>query len=290
LRRIARRLARLSGLEPAYYSLRTRGLPEYVDPSASDLQVLEMELSERGVVSRDYRPDPAAFARFQRRIPFPDDYHGGPSHPVWTEKLLEHFIAFDLLQLEQFGRGDIYIDVAAHTSPWARLLREQLGVEAYALDLQLPENELGKLPYYLRGDATCTDFDDHSVAGISLQCAFEMFSGDTDLGLVNEAARILRPGGGLVISPLYMHRTYCCYRSPEYCRGGAEDGLAEFVRRNVRGVHFSRKYNPEKLLQRVWRPAQAVGLEPTLRVLRNKNLFEGAYCHFMLELRHPDTP
>jgi hypothetical protein len=75
------------------------------------------------VTIHDYAPLVDAFAAFQSAQYFPMDYHGGLNGPVWDEKLLEHWIAAELLGLMNYHPTDIYVDVAAGSSPWVKVLR-----------------------------------------------------------------------------------------------------------------------------------------------------------------------
>lgn len=182
-----------------------------------------------------------------------------------------------------------YVDIAGASSPWARILREQRR-EAYSIDLNSPL-PYARLDYYLRGDATSTAFDPSSIGSVSLQCAYEMFSGDADTRLLCELARILKPGGRVVISPLYTHTYACCYQSPEYYGKPMGDaGATRYVRRHLRGVPASRKYSAQTLRERVWDPAPQAGLSPGLLVVRNKATFgRRIYLHFILTLDKPAT-
>ena len=113
-----------------------------------------------------------------------------------------------------------------------------------------------------------------------------MFAGDDDTYLVREAARILAPGGRVVILPLYMHTHYCAYSTPEYwARGHSDPAAVEYVRTDTWGVPSSRKYDAPALVRRVLGPANEAGLGYRLRALRNQaELGENIYCHFILEL------
>ncbi|WP_425482769.1 hypothetical protein [Caldichromatium japonicum] len=80
------------------------------------------------------------------------------------------------------------------------------------------------------------------MRGASLHCAFEMFAGDDDVLFVQEAARLLVPGGRVVILPLYMYTHYCAYSTPEYWgRGHSDPAAVEYVRMDTWGVLSSRK-------------------------------------------------
>jgi hypothetical protein len=58
---------------------------------------------------------------------------------------------------------------------------------------------------------------------------------------------------------------------------------------DVWGVPSSRKYNAVVLKERLLERIEREGLEYDLFVLRNKKeLGEGIYCHFILEIRKPE--
>ncbi len=269
-----------------YTKWQFRHAPVYANPTPAELEQIEQGLLALGIELQDYAPPPVEFHTFKTQDWFPPDYHGGLNSGVWDEKLLEHWISSEKLGVMHYGPQDIYVDVAAAGSTWAQAMRVRKNINAYAIDLC----EIGKayrhLDYYRVENATATTFADSSVSGASLHCAYEMFMGQDDTKLIQELARILKPGGKVVILPLYMHTHYCAYSTPEYFGKGYSDPAAkEYVRLDCRGVPTSRKYNPLKLKERVLEPILAAGLRYKLSVLRNKNEFgKGIYCHFILEI------
>lgn len=279
-----RALARLAARR--WLALRSRSVPAYRPPTPDELAAIEQALADQGMPCAEHRVEPAAFRDWCAQAGFPAGYHGGVAGGVFDEKLLEHYMAWQLLSLGS-PAGAPYLDVAACASPWAKLLRER-GIEAHAIDLAVAP-ELASLDFYHQADATRSPFADASIAAASLQCAFEMFTGDSDTRLVAELARILRPGGRAVVSPLYMHTHACHYQTPEFLgQATGDDGAKTYVRRDLWGVASSRKYSAATLKARVWEPALRAGLVPSLRVLRNgAELGEGIYLHFILVLDKP---
>ena len=277
--------ARVAGRKLGWYEFRFRHVPRYKAPTADELSLIENELRGLGIDVEDYYADADAFRAFHAANLFPADYHGGVGSGVWDEKLLEHFIAFQLLRMKDFSGNDVYVDIAACNSPWAHALRTRLQVNAYAIDLELGES-YHDLPYYLQENATSTSFANASIKGASLQCAFEMFMREDDMEFIVEAGRILVPGGRLVILPLYMHTHYCAYSTPEYWGKGFSDTNArEYVRMDCSGVPSSRKYDATMLKRRIIDPILEHGMQYRLLALRNKEqLGSGIYCHFILEV------
>ena len=207
---------------------------------------------------------------------------------VRDEKLLEHWIAAERLGLLAFDQDDIFVDVAAYGSPWAQVLRSKFEIQAYAIDLVGPP-AFSTLDFYRKENAIKTSFPDSSVRGMSLQCAFEMFQKQDDVDFVSEIRRVLKPGGKVVILPLYMHTHHCAYSTPEFFgRGHSDADATEYVHIGAWGVPSSRKYSAVTLKERLLNTISQKGLDYEIFVLRNKEKFgDGVYCHFILEIKKP---
>lgn len=265
---------------------RFRDAISYVNPGPEELAQIETALAAEGVIVEDYAPPADDFEEFKSNNYFPASYHGGPEGGLWDEKLLEHWISFSSLGLADFSDDDVYVDVAASTSPWAKVLRERHDLQSFAIDIARIGPEFRELSYYRREDATGTKFASESVKGASLQCAFEMFQGAADQKLILELGRILAPGGKVLILPLYMHTHYCAYSTPEYYgRGFTDNGAIEYIRFDTMGVPSSRKYDAVSLNERILKTIKSCGMSYRLLALRNKEqLGSGIYCHFILEI------
>lgn len=268
-----------------YYKFKFRNVNEYQNPTVDELAEIENELKRNGIELHEIIVDKRAFDKFKNSMSFPADYHGGLNSGYWEEKLLEHYLAYELLQIDEFKDDDVYIDVAACGSPWAKILREKMRINAYAIDLEV-YGAYKSLDYYLCQDATKTSFAPSSVKGVSLHCAFEMFVGDDDIYLVKELGRILKPGGKAVIVPLYMHTHYCSYATPEYWGKGISDREAvEYIKREGRCIPSSRKYSAAKLQERILRHIDESKMTYKIHVLNNKHqVSPEIYCHFILEI------
>lgn len=280
-KRVLSRIRQITGFE----EWRCRNAPRFANPTDDELLEIEQALRNLGVVVHDYGPPVEGFREFQAAGYFPEHYHGGQSSGVWDEKLLEHWVAANQLDLFKYDESDVYIDVAACGSPWAKALRERYSIQAYAIDLDINPEFFG-LDFYREENATKTRFADSSVRGMSLQCAFEMFRGSDDLKFIPEIERILKPGGKAIILPLYMHTHHCAYSTPEFFGKGYSDPDAkEYVRMDSFGVPSSRKYDAETLKRRVLDPITSSGMGYQLMALRNKHEFgDNIYCHFILEI------
>lgn len=282
----ARRAMMVLGRKSGYTNWRFRHTPKYVNPTPAELEVIERDLIALGVAIEDYAPSPHAFKEFQNQGWFSPDYHGGLRSSVWDEKLLEHWISCERLGLMDFNSEDIFVDVAAAGSPWVQSLRERKGLTAFAIDLCEVGAAYRHLPYYRIENATKTTFIDGSVKGAALHCAYEMFMGNDDTRFISEVARILKPGGKVVILPLYMHTHYCAYATEEYFGKGYSDPTAkEYVRLDTTGIPSSRKYDAVMLKKRVLDPIRSFGMSWRIFALRNKvELGNNIYCHFILEM------
>ena len=273
-------------IQNAYYRWAVQDAPVYSNPTAAELEQIERDLTALGISLQDYSPASESFVKFQEAGYFPLNYHGGIDGPVWYEKLLEHWIAAERLGLMTWQPENTYVDIAACSSPWAKTLRDRFGLQAFAIDMGEVGNNYKELPYYRVENATATTFDDESITGASLQCAYEMFMNQDDVNFVKEIARILKPGGKVVILPLYMHTHYCAYATPEYYGKGYSDPNAkEYVRVDCFGVPSSRKYDAKTLKERVLDAVQSHGMHYQLLALGNKfELGKDIYCHFILEI------
>ena len=107
-------------LRPFYYQYRFSSVANFVSPTMEELSAIEEDLQAHDIMIQNFTPSHSDFEKFQTEAWFPPDYHGGRTKGVWDEKLLEHWLASDLLGLDDYSSDDIYIDVAAGSSPLSK--------------------------------------------------------------------------------------------------------------------------------------------------------------------------
>lgn len=238
-------------------ALKTSKLP------APNWPQIRIELERAGLKVIPYRVNIPEFRNWLKKAAFSEYYvkaYGG----VFVEKALEHYVSSDLLQLSQ---SKVFIDVAASSSPWLNIAPRLYGVKALAIDLNPPTAPVPGLK--IAADATRMPLRQSSVDAMALHCAFEMFEGDADVRLIQEATRILQPGGKMVILPLYLHHLYYGDSAPMADRRGLDyQGAKRVWREDGYRVRFSRKYDVTAFLERVVR--QKGPLRLTICYLENE--------------------
>lgn len=131
----------------------------------------------------------------------------------WRGKALEHFITFSLIKPNPNG---VYLDVAADVSPSSEILSRVYGVRrAMMQDLNYPAGVHGDK---IGSNAADIPLDDESVNGVISHNSWEHFEGVSDILFLAEAARLLRPGGKLCITPLLFSEEVQVVTSPKYWR------------------------------------------------------------------------
>lgn len=226
---------------------------------------LRDQLEQAGVPVVDAPIRLSAFRAWLRRFAVLDRFYRR-FNDIWIEKCLEHYLVDRELGL---GPNDIYVDVASAGSPWARVLRH-CGVEAYRLDLIYREGRNG---INIGGDAVRTGLSDGSVRSVSIQCAFELFYGDTDRVFIDEVARILHPGGLGAVTPLYLDDAHFVLHSPRSLppQGSEEPGAVRVWRDDGVRAPYSRHYSPEAFVARI---ASRLPADLGCRVVYTPNLGE----------------
>lgn len=211
------------------------------------------------------------------------------SNDVFIEKCLEHYIAYKFSELKP---GQVYIDIAAAGSNWTDCLLKR-GVNAYSLDLTYPEGIHGNK---IGANAAATGLPDNSVDAMSLQCAFETFRGGYDKLFIKESKRILKDGGKVVISPLYLDARHFILSSKNSDLSSVplDEGAIRVWREDEYDEAFSRHYSPEALADRIF--SNLEGLFATVMYINNLDQFrirfpgQRIYCDFNLYISKTAEP
>lgn len=144
---------------------------------------------------------------------YPDYWKTYPSDKLVRKKALEHFISIDL---DDFRPGDVVLDAGGATSPFCSICQDRLGAsQVYHLDL--PREDLKIEPgvhgRYIGASAAEIPLQPDSVDHVVSHNAIEHFEQGAYRGFLNEALRILRPGGLLCVLPLFVANRTCVYSS-----------------------------------------------------------------------------
>jgi SAM-dependent methyltransferase len=215
-------------------------------------------------------------AEYAARYPL---YHNGNQ----PEKRLEHFIAMSLLGLDA---EDVFIDIAACSSPLPEIARRLYGCVAYGQDIMYAEGIHGDL---IGGDACALPTPDGFASAAALTCSLEHFEGDGDTRLFAELARVFRPGGRVVVAPLYLHLFPAALTDPRYAlraEGLSFDPDAVVYCADGWGNRHGRFYSPETLKARILEPHGDVFDFQVLRIAEPLTLGHddpAIYARFVLQ-------
>jgi SAM-dependent methyltransferase len=277
-------IASASAPEPgsAYWRLRDPKVPRHIAHQPGCEKRISEGLARAGVPVRDYAIDVADYRLYlgdaRYRIDYPDYY---PS--VLSEKSLEHYVAAKLLRLLP---GDVYVDIASEHSPAPDIYRRLFGVRAYRQDMAYPSGRNGDR---IGGSATEVALPDGFVTKMALHCSFEHFEREADIEFLREVERLLKPGGAVVIVPLYLAEEYGILTDPEVAvreNVPFENGvtLYAFTQWNNRHGRF---YDPAHFALRLHE--NRGGLELTVyRLLNFQEVDPSCYARFALLLQKPD--
>jgi SAM-dependent methyltransferase len=247
--------------------------PGVVEAVAAGLRALDAPLEE-------YRLDPERFARFEEKAQYAErypDYYG----VRMVEKHVEHFLALELLRL---GPGDVFVDIASEDSPAPDIFARLTGATTYWQDIQYEPGLHGRR---IGGDACAMPLPDGFATAAALTCSIEHFERDADMRLCDELGRVLRPGGRLVIAPLYMSPEPAVQTDPVYSAQADvpfDDGVTIYCQRDWRNRH-GRYYSPRTLEERVL-ARLGKSFDCSIRRIANHEAIEGhIYLRFALSCR-----
>jgi hypothetical protein len=268
--------------ELAYLQIREpkrKGYPPTLDISNDkimhNLLELGFSINDYAINIGDYRK---YFHSGQYTNKFPDYY---PYN--LTEKSLEHYIAAQLLDINE---KDIYIDIASAGSPAPIIYRDLFGAETFRQDIAYAP---GLSIDLIGGKASKMPLPDAFATKMGLHGSFEHFEDDSDTEFINEAGRVLKPGGSICIVPLHLAQEYSIVTDPVLA---ATQNIA-FENRAVvccvKGFNnrFCRFYDPVNLKSRIQDNLGSLSLK--IFRITNANIDPSCYVQFAAFLQKPVT-
>ncbi len=260
-----------------------------VEYDSSNLDLVENTLRSFGVDISDYdlSKDLDSFNRFIGETEYTGDYqlYGGAERHCFLEKALEHFVSLKFVDL---NKDDVCIDVGSCKSVFPKFVERISGATCYAQDLVYPDGVSAKT---IGSSADSIPLADNSVSAMFLHCTFEHFEGLTDSGYIRECGRLLKKGGKTVILPLYLNQNYCNITGETDANKRSEINfdpdssyycvIPEWKNR------FGRHYSAEAFLNRVFNPAQEMGLLVKLYRCKNwESIDTRLWLRWVLVLEH----
>lgn len=221
-----------------------------------------------------------AYQEWLNRVDYPTHYPSYvrefPPPVLFAKKSLQHFLSFELLRDQLENDNCVYMDVASSNSIVPDILARTYGLTTiYRQDLRYPAGVHGRR---IGSDAAAIPLDDATIDAMALHCALEHFENESDIGLVREAARLLRPGGAACVIPLYLADRYYVMTSRfAWERDGVPqiDPDATVVLREENRLKFSRHLDPEHLDRRLLATARQGGLQYRIVYYSNHAAREG---------------
>lgn len=238
-----------------------------------NITLVEKQLNQLGFNVKPYEIDWQGFEKFQTM--YKGDF-GRWEADKFIEKRLEYYISENLLD---FMPDDITMDVGSWFSPYPDLMKQKYGCRVYAQDLAYPA---GIHDWKIGGNAANLPLEDNSISKIALHCTFEHFEGDADSGFIEEVSRILKPGGRMVIVPLYIHQDYMNWTDPSIFASKSipVDKGARLYKNVGWNNQFGRHYNPAALFSRILKHADGLNVS-ILKVNNIDDLDPRCYVRFI---------
>ena len=238
-----------------------------------DGEAVERALLELGCAVEPFNIDWKAFEAYREaRL----GQFGRWENERFIEKQLEYFVTD---QLQSYSSEDIVMDVGSWFSPYPDFIRNQYSCQVYAQDLVYPQGVDG---WRIGGDAADLPLPDESISKIVLHCTFEHFEGDADSRFIPEVARVLKPGGRMIIAPLYLHQNYTIWTDPSLFASAhipVDEGAN--VYKNVGwNNEFGRHYSPQAFFERVYSRTDKLDIK-VLRVTNVEALDPRCYIRFV---------
>lgn len=245
------------------------------------LDKVEDELAESGYKPEDYIVDIERFREYFAENEEANLFYSSAGERISTEKTLEHFVSLSFTELNDRSR---VIDIANAKCPFPSIIHEKYGCQVWSSDLILPSgvHRNGWLTE-VGGDACELPVEDNYFDLAVMHCALEMFEGDSDRNIILRAERFLKPGGKLVIAPLYLSEKYHIFRDPKTTRGDlppVDEGAELIYRNNFHNLAFARFYSVAALMDRLVNGGTKMKFT-VYRVRNLKDVHPGCYLHWI---------
>lgn len=211
------------------------------------------------------------FENFLQHSGYPDEYkHRFGDY--YREKLLEHYISIKLLG---FNGRDVLVDIAADQSYFAEYIQKAYKAKVYRQDLIYSEGITSGIVPMIGGNAANLPFHAGEISKMTLHCSIEHFEGDSDIRFLDEAERVLSPGGKVCILPLYLGEEYHFVYDPG-CPGGRFPPGAKVYEKSGWGNRHCRVYSVEELKKRL---VDGNGLSLGIYHVDLSEFGDGYYCY-----------
>ncbi len=203
----------------------------------------ELGVSIRSIASGELASQANAFKEVLLQDKEWTEYYNG----IISDKWLEHFLSMYCLSPKS---GDVMLDVASHWSPFWKIVQKTTGVKSiYLQDLcfesGIHDNRIGS-------DCIDIPLNSSTVDVISVNNSIEHFEGNKDQLFLNEAYRLLKPGGRLCIVPLFINSVLVNMADPAMDLSSvAFDEGAVLVSASPWKLPFARYYTPETFVKRL---------------------------------------
>lgn len=266
--------AAVAVLDKKGYKVR-RGQVDDLDEGRLD--EITVKLRKSGISVRDFFVDVDDYNEYVANAGYRDAYRDYycDNRP---EKTLEHYLAFKALGL---SAKDCFIDVASEHSPMAQIYGTLSGAECYTQDIQYQPGIVGNR---IGGDACAMPVADGFATAAALTCSLEHFEADADIRLFDEMSRILKPGGKLVVAPLYMSTVDATQTDPLYSAATDipfDKGCVVYCKEGW-GNRHGRFYSPKSLTKRLIARHRARLRFDVFRLRNHGDLPQGIYLRLFM--------
>ena len=253
---------------------------EHLNNPELDIDLLE-DLKNSGIETGVFEIDTKGYKDYLKKVDYPESYYGGglDAKQNFIEKTLEHYVCTSFIN---FGPETVFMDVAACTSPFYKIVRKLYGVKtSYQQDLIFKKGLHGD---QIGGYGSEIPLPDNSLDAVTLHCSLEHFEGDSDTEFFQEMQRVLKPGGVIVILPFYIAREYSIHVDPafnllrnhkaEISKDGPQLRYCNWYQ------FFSRHYDVDAIHRRILKPASGLKLK-VMRVDNFREVDASCYLRFV---------